>query len=695
MRWVVVGGEGFIGSAVCRRLDDAGVDVVGVDAVEGSTAWPTVRADLLVDAVSLPPGRVVLALGRSTPRPLRPWTLVLDNALATARIAPQLQDRAVTLVSTIEIYGAAPGPLTEDTHPELPAELRLVEDWVDRALAAAAAPCPPHRAVGLCRELAERDPSGRWVYALSKLAQELIVRRMVAPERLTVLRLANVAGHGQFRVVGRLVEAMLDDRSCEVTDTVRSFVSIGEVARVTHLATASGTYNVSSGALPLQEVAALAAAELHRDPRIRLIPSPASDSCGVVDAARLRALIGPLEDVREGLRTAVHGFARDPGPMFRPMQRVVVPPRPEHPDLVSDRIAAGLWSGLVRGGPWSAELADALGARLAVENDRRLILTNSGTNALRLAISAVAGEARPGDVAACPAYTFHATVEVLRQLGWTVRFVDVDPSSWTLAPGRVAEALHDPAVRLVVAVDALGNPCDYHALTPICEQAGVPLVADSAAALGSRHAGIPVGTQAHAHAFSMSFAKVVSGGGSGGAVVLAADADPSSRQNWLRSAAITEASAVGALDGVAALDELVARREEVAAVYREALAGGSGFTAQEVRPGDRHSRVHWVARVDQAVGRDLLARALADEGIETKSYYEPLLGLPDISALPVTSQLHEEALALPMSSELSLDEAERVVAATFRALRRLRQAEPPARARRKRLAQEPAPLGTA
>jgi perosamine synthetase len=405
-------------------------------------------------------------------------------------------------------------------------------------------------------------------------------------------------------------------------------------------------------------------------------------------------VIGPIEDVRDGLRAAVRAFAEDPGPMFRPVQRVVVPPRPEHPDRVADRIAAGLWTGLVRGGPCSAELTEELAAKLAIEDDRRLLLTNSGTNALRVAIAAVAGEPRPGDVAVCPAYTFHATAEVLCQLGWTVRLVDVDSSSWTLAPNGLAEALDDPAVRLTVAVDALGNPCDYDALVTICEQAGVPLVADSAAALGSRHAGIPVGTQAHAHAFSMSFAKVVSGGGSGGAVVLRADAHLSATQNWLRSSAITEASAVAALDGLAALDELVARRELVAATYEQALAGHPGLRLQRVRPGDRHSRVHWVARVGPAVGRDRLARALADEGVETKPYYEPLPGFPGASVLPVTSELHDQVLALPMSSELGRDEAERVVAATFRALRRLRQAEPWPGPPQVELDQEPAPLGT-
>jgi dTDP-4-amino-4,6-dideoxygalactose transaminase/nucleoside-diphosphate-sugar epimerase len=695
MRWVVVGGGGFIGRTLCRRLHAAGADVVAVDAVEAEAPWPTVRADLLVDPIALPAGRIVLVVGTSMMRPLRTWTLALDNAVATARIAPQLRDRDVTLVSTIEVYGSAPAPLTEETEPELPAAPAELEPWVERAVAAAAAPCPPHRAVGLCRELAALDPSGRWVYALTKVAQELIVRRFVEPERLTVLRLANVVGPGQFRVVGRLVEAVQSGRACVVTDTLRSFVSVDEVARAAHLVTTPGTVNVSSAVIHLSDVAAIVGDELGREPIVRIAPPPLSDSCGVVDSARLRGLLDGLEGVEDGLRTAIRSLAADPGPMFRPPLAVVVPPRPEQPDVVADRIAAGLWTGQVRGGQWSAELTETLRSHLGLDDDRRLILTNSGTNALRLAVNALAGTARPGDVALCPAFTFHATPEVLRQLGFTVRFVDVDPATWTIDPDALAAALRDDAVRVAVCVDALGNPCEYVALTALCDRAGVPLVADSAAALGARHDDRPVAMQARAHAFSMSFAKVVSGGGSGGAVVLPAAADLSPAENWLRSAAMTEASAAVALDGVTVLEELAARRCLVAEIYDEAFAGAADLTGQLVRPGDRHAWVHWVTRVDRVVGRDRLAAALAGEGVQTKPYYEPLLGVPGPEAVPVTRRLHEEALALPMSSELSRDDAERVAAATLRALRRLRPVEPADPVDAAGREPEPASLGAA
>src|SRR5262249_25687062 len=145
-----------------------------------------------------------------------------------------------------------------------------------------------------------------------------------------------------------------------------------------------------------------------------------------------------------------------------------------------------------------------------------------GTQALRLAIVATAGRGSSGDVAVLPSITYPATANVLVQLGYTPRYVDVDEHTWTMDARALERALADGLPRVVVCVDTFGNPCDYAGLTSICAVAGVPLVADSAAGLGSRYLGRALATQADAHAFSMSFAKVISAAGAGGAVVIGA-----------------------------------------------------------------------------------------------------------------------------------------------------------------------------
>ncbi len=673
MQWVVVGGAGFVGAAICRELAAHGCSPHIIDRAPprqpGNWSWS--RTDLLKDSITLPAGRIVLTQGSSLPRPIRPWTLALDNAMSTARLAPHLKNRDVVLLSSVEVYGTAAGPLTENTPPDLPLDLPRLAEWSDRAVQTAqTGPCPPHRSYPMCKELADLDPTGRWVYAMSKLAQEEIVRRYVPPERLTILRLANVVGPGQFRFVGRLVDAAVNGTPCYVTDTVRGFVSVSDVARTVREVEIPGVYNVSSGTTSLADVAALVGNELGLPLHAKMVQPPDHDSCGVVDSTCLQSVILPLTDVKQSLRECVRLIADDPSPVFAPSLPVVVPPRPERPDLVGDRMAEALWTGRLRGGPWADALGALLEERLQLGADRRILLTDSGTSALRLAVSAVAGPPIAGAVALCPAYTFHATSEVLRQLGWSVRHVDVERTSWTLDPGELEKALTDPAVGVVVAVDALGNPCDYDRLTFVCRSASVPLIADSAPALGAQYNGNPVGRQADAHAFSMSFAKTVSAGGSGGAVVLPAHAQLQTAENWWRSSRMSELSAIAALDNLVALDELIARRERVARVYQQGISNLPGFESQTVRYADRHTWVHWVVRVPLPIGRDEFAKALAAQGVGTKPYYEAVAS-SGTGLSTEAAALHEQGLALPMSSELTTDEAQRVIAAVRRVARRL------------------------
>src|SRR3954469_18721156 len=116
----------------------------------------------------------------------------------------------------------------------------------------------------------------------------------------------------------------------------------------------------------------------------------------------------------------------------------------------------------------------------------------AGATAVRSCFEAVVGRHGRGEVAVLPAFTFAATGESLLQMGYRLRFADVDPETWNLDPAAFEEALSTGDVALAVTVDALGAPCDHAALRAVAARHGVPLVADSAAALGARHRGGPV-----------------------------------------------------------------------------------------------------------------------------------------------------------------------------------------------------------
>jgi dTDP-4-amino-4,6-dideoxygalactose transaminase/nucleoside-diphosphate-sugar epimerase len=669
--FVLVGGAGFIGAAATRVLCDSGARVVVVDrrppqrcAADPAVTW--IECDLLTDQIALPDGEVVILAGTGDPRPRWPWTLPLDIVVTTARLLPALRGRSVKLVSSVEVYGEARPPLVEDTPPSLPLSVADLTAWCDDVRAAARQPCPPWRVAALCRSLAEADRSGRWVYGLAKLAQELLVRAAVGADGCTILRLANTFGVGQESVVTRLVRSALTNRPMVVTPSaLRSFLPVEDIGRILPMSLGPGIFNIGGPHLTVGELADTIALLCGSWPPLEAIPAPASDSCGVVDAGRAEAAGVRLRPFEESLADVVDRIQNEHAPLFDPPLPVVIPPRPARPDEVADRQQASIWTGRVKtGNRWSTELQDRLQRSLGLGEGDELLVTKSGTDALRLAIAGTVGAARPGELAVLPSFTFRATADVLIQLGYGLRFVDVDPWSWTLDPAAVAVALSDERVGVVVCVDTFGNPCAYAALRDVCDRRGVPLIADSAAALGSAYGGRPVGSQADAHAFSMSFAKVLTAAGAGGAVVFAAGAPRRDLFAWLHSSLMDEVHAAAALDQLALLPDLVHRRNRVARTYERTVERLRGFVTQGVVPGNRHSYVHWVAQVP---ARERLAQRLALLGVQTKPYFPaqhlryelPAVGLH----LPVTERLDREALAFPMSSELSARQAETVAVA--------------------------------
>jgi perosamine synthetase len=672
---ILVGGAGFVGTAVAEVLTRADRDVIVVDSRPPPVFAPEVRwieLDLLCGEVALPEGDVVILLGNGSPRPRWPWTLALHGPLATARLIPALAGRAVTLVSSVEVYGSVAGEFDEETPLELPADDDALRTWNAEALFTAREPCPPWRVAAACRRLVELDVSSRWAYALTKRAEELLLSEHAEVETLTVLRLANTFGLRQERVVSRLARRAVCERPMEITEgVVRSLLPVEDVGRALLFGLPPDTYNLGCPPVSLRWLAERLRDLVGSSSPIVSQPPPPEDSSGrVACPAIYRAgfRLSPLED---RLRDFVDRLVSEQVPLFSPPIEVVVPPRVERPDELADREQDVLWRGAVKHGlRWSTALTEELRSCLELRDEQDLLLTTSGTEALRLAIAGTIGPARAGDVAVAPSFTFAATSEVLVQLGYRVRFVDVDEHGWTLDPADVEAALADePAARLVLAVDTFGNPSDYVGLNAACDQFGAVLVADSAAGLGSRQSGRPLATQAAAHAYSMSFAKVVSAAGAGGAVAFREPPRWSAAAGWTRSALMDELHAIPALHQLRTLEELVARREVVARIYEEAVTDLPGLVSQHVDAADRHSRVHWVMRALGPGRADVLRSELDVLGVKTKNYFRALHLESHAAAvsLPVTESLHEEVIALPMSSELTKEHAEAVAAAVYEA----------------------------
>jgi dTDP-4-amino-4,6-dideoxygalactose transaminase len=146
------------------------------------------------------------------------------------------------------------------------------------------------------------------------------------------------------------------------------------------------------------------------------------------------------------------------------------------------------------------------------------VALSSGTAALHLALL-LAGVER-GDEVLVPSFTFIASAAAVTYVGAHPVFVDCSADSWNLDPALVEEVLTDRA-RLgrlpsaVITVDLYGETADYAALEALCRRFEVPLVEDSAEALGASYRGRAAGSFGVAGIFSFNGNKIITTSGGG------------------------------------------------------------------------------------------------------------------------------------------------------------------------------------
>ncbi|TDC47711.1 aminotransferase class I/II-fold pyridoxal phosphate-dependent enzyme [Micromonospora sp. KC207] len=192
-----------------------------------------------------------------------------------------------------------------------------------------------------------------------------------------------------------------------------------------------------------------------------------------------------------------------------PVRRIHLSP-PDVGPTEEALVVAAMRSGWVApAGPdldaFEREVADRVGCGYAVG-------VSSGTAALHLALVAVG--AGPGTVVVVPTLTFVATANAVTYTGAEPVFVDCDPATGNVDVELLPDLLDDlqrrgRRVAAVMAVDINGVCADYARLLPVCASAGVPVVEDSAQALGSTYEGRHAGSFGRVGIFSFNGNKIM------------------------------------------------------------------------------------------------------------------------------------------------------------------------------------------
>jgi dTDP-4-amino-4,6-dideoxygalactose transaminase len=301
----------------------------------------------------------------------------------------------------------------------------------------------------------------------------------------------------------------------------------------------------------------------------------------------------------------------------------------------------------------------------------------------------------------CPAFTFCATAEVVALCGATPVLADVEADTFNLDPASFERAVAAATKsglkpRAVIPVDLFGLPADHDAIAAVAEAHGLLILDDAAQAfgatykdrkLGAAYKGRKAGTSAAATSFFP--AKPLGCYGDGGAIFVDDD-ELAARLRSLRvhgegvdkydATGIGLAARLDTIQAAVLLEKLKIFPGEIVARNAVAQRYTSGLASIAIVPqvGNEATSVWAQYTIRLAPGRrDALAAALKAQSIPTAIYYAKPLhrqaayrGFPVAEGgLPVSEQLAEQVISLPMHAYLDAPTQDRIVTAVQRALK--------------------------
>ncbi len=348
-------------------------------------------------------------------------------------------------------------------------------------------------------------------------------------------------------------------------------------------------------------------------------------------------------------------------------------------ELVLEVLASGQLSLGPRLGRFESDFAAWVGTEHASA-------VSSGTAGLHLATRAAGIEA--GDEVVTTPFSFVASANCVVYERARPVFCDIDPRTLNIDPAAAAAAVTERTTGLL-PVHIFGYPADLPALERLAAERGLWIVEDACEALGAHHGdGRAVGARGNSAVFAFYPNKQMTTG-EGGIVISPTAAfkdqiDSERNQGrapdmgWLdhdRLGFNYRLSDIACALGIAQLerlDDMLANRARVAALYNGALAGIEGL--ELLCPdagGDRRSWFVYVVQLPREVGRDATIEALRARGIDSKpylpaihlmSYYRQTFGHRE-GEFPICEDVAARSIALPFFPAMTEGQVQQVAAA--------------------------------
>ncbi len=313
------------------------------------------------------------------------------------------------------------------------------------------------------------------------------------------------------------------------------------------------------------------------------------------------------------------------------------------------------------------------------------VSTSSGTAALHLALAALGiGE---GDDVIVPSLTFVATANAVRYTGAEPVFVDSHQEYWCINPEKIEDKI-TKRTKLIIPVHLYGHPCDMDPIFDIARRNNLLVVEDAAEAHGAEYRGRKIGSFGDISCFSFYGNKIITTGEGG--MCLTNNKELYKRMRILRDHGMTpkkrywydvigfnyRMTNLQAALGVAQLksiDKFIDKKRKVANWYANGLKDLEKKGLVTLHPERPWAKcVYWMYSIliEDAFGinRDTVARALQENGIETRPFFYPLHILPPYrrkkeKPLPASEALGRNGLCLPSSVKLKKKTVEIICAA--------------------------------
>ena len=156
-----------------------------------------------------------------------------------------------------------------------------------------------------------------------------------------------------------------------------------------------------------------------------------------------------------------------------------------------------------------------------LKNDVNVAALSSGTGAIHLGLQML-GVGR-GDEVLCQSFTFSASANPILYLGAKPVFIDSEKETWNISPDLLEDAIKNRLLKgikpkAIVAVHLYGMPYNIKAIHAVAEKYEIPVLEDSAEALGSTYNGRKCGTFGDIAVLSFNGNKIITTSG-GGALV--------------------------------------------------------------------------------------------------------------------------------------------------------------------------------